>query len=224
MPRAETPYPANAEALARTDIPYDLLMKIQTGTLAFSYKGVPMLKNPFDLALYSRLLWDLKPRTIVEIGSNAGGSALWFADQSAIMGIPARVISVDITPVENVRHAAVTFLAGDGRDLGAVLPRGALAELPRPLLVVEDADHAYETTRAVLGHVAPVMAPGEMVVVEDGILTAMRVETHYNGGPVRAIAEFLAAHGGDWQVDRTYCDFFGHNVTWNVSGFLRRTN
>ena len=38
-----------------TDIPYELLMKIQQGTMAYRYHGIPMLKNPFDLALYPLL-------------------------------------------------------------------------------------------------------------------------------------------------------------------------
>ena len=36
----------------------------------------PMLKNPFDLALYLLLLRRLKPRTVIEIGSKSGGSGL----------------------------------------------------------------------------------------------------------------------------------------------------
>ena len=33
---------------ASTDLPYELLMKIQQGTMAYRYRGVPLLKNPFD--------------------------------------------------------------------------------------------------------------------------------------------------------------------------------
>ena len=42
----------------------------------YTYRGVPMLKNPFDLALYLLLLRRLKPRTVIEIGSKSGGSGL----------------------------------------------------------------------------------------------------------------------------------------------------
>jgi cephalosporin hydroxylase len=43
----------------------------------------------------------------------------------------------------------------------------------------------------------------------------------YEGGPLRALAEFLVAHP-EFEIDRSYCDFFGHNVTSNVNGYLRR--
>lgn len=209
-------------ALAETAIPYDLLMQIQLGTMAYTYKGIATLKNPFDLALYPKLIWEQKPRTILEIGSNAGGSAIWLADQCAMLGLDTHVYSVDIEPVTELQHPNVTFARADGRNLAPAWPRKWLEGLPRPLLIIEDADHHYITTKAVLDYLSPHVAEGEMIIVEDGILTAMKVEELYGGGPVRAIAEFLAQSGGRFEVDRAYCDFFGHNVTWNTGGFLRR--
>ena len=32
------------------------------------------------MAMYQMLLWELKPKTIIEIGSGTGGSAVWMAD------------------------------------------------------------------------------------------------------------------------------------------------
>jgi cephalosporin hydroxylase len=214
--------PAGYAALGATAIPYELLMQIQTGTMAFTYKGVPMLKSPFDLALYSKLLWEQKPRTVLEVGSNAGGSAVWLADQCRIMELDTHIHSVDIVPVTGIHYPRVTFFEGDGRKLELTWPREWLAAMPRPLLVIEDADHQYDTTAAVLAYLSPVVSPGEMIIVEDGILNAMRVEHLYNGGPLRALEEFLVREGAAWEVDRSYCDFFGPNVTWNTSGFLRR--
>lgn len=198
-----------------SDIPYDLLMKIQQGTLAYRYRGIPMLKNPFDLALYPLLLQQLQPRTLIEIGSHRGGSALWFADQRPGM----RVISIDLAPPADASHPSVTFLKGDARDLGAVLMPD---DLERPLLVVEDSDHHCSTTMAVLDYFDRWLRPGEYIVIEDGILSDMRVAEQYGGGPLRAIHEFLARRPGRYEIDRSLCDYFGRNVTWNVDGYLRR--
>lgn len=199
-----------------SDIPYELLMKIQQGTMAYSYRGVPMLKNPFDLALYPLLLERAQPRTLIEIGSHRGGSAMWFADQRPGM----RVISVDLQPPA-VEHPNVQFLQGDATRLGDVLEMQALE---RPLLVVEDSNHLAATTAAVLDFFDRWLRPGEFIVIEDGILTAMRAADSYGGGPLRAIHEFLARTGGRYEIDRTLCDWFGTNVTWNVDGYLRRVS
>lgn len=202
-----------------SEIPYELLMKIQQGTMGYRHRGLPMLKNPFDLALYPLLLEHAAPQTLIEIGSHRGGSALWFADQRPGM----RVISIDVDPPA-ARHDAVTFLRGDGRALHDVLPDSVMASIARPLLVVEDADHMAGTTGAVLEFFDRWLQPGEYIVIEDGILTAMRVAELYDGGPLRAIHDFLRRTNGRYEIDRSYCDYFGRNVTWNVDGYLRRVS
>ena len=45
------------------------------------YKGVPTLKCAEDLQIYHEILWQLRPRLVIETGTCFGGSALWFADQ-----------------------------------------------------------------------------------------------------------------------------------------------
>lgn len=203
-----------------TEIPYELLMKIQQGTMAYQYRGFPLLKNPFDLAIYPLLLARLQPRTLIEIGTHAGGSALWFADQMPGM----QVYSVDLQAPAGVAHPSVTFLEGDARDLGAVLPPSLMESIARPLLVVEDSSHFAGTTAAVLDFFDRWLRPAEYVVIEDGILTAMRVADSYDGGPLRAIHEFMARTTGRYEIDRALCDYFGTNVTWNVDGYLRRVS
>lgn len=203
-----------------SEIPYELLMKIQQGTMAYRHRGLPLLKNPFDLALYPMLLERAQPATLVEIGTYGGGSAVWFAEQRPGM----RVLSIDLEPPAGVEHPNVTFLRGDAHDLGAVLPDALMETIARPLLVVEDSSHQRRTTAAVLDFFDRWTRAGEYVVVEDGILTAMRVAKSYDGGPLQAIHEFLARTGGRWEIDRTFCDYFGRNVTWNVDGYLRRVS
>jgi cephalosporin hydroxylase len=207
--------------MRHTDIPYELLMKIQQGTMAYRYRGLPLLKNPFDLAIYLLLLERLRPRTLIEIGSFAGGSALWFADQASLLDLDLGVLSVDLVKPE-VLHPAVTFLQGDARDLGVVLTPLLLEALGRPLLVIEDSSHLAGNTRAVLEFFDPWLRPGDYMVVEDGILTDMRVAEQYDGGPLEAIHCFLEARPGRYEIDRSLCDTFGKNVTWNVDGYLRR--
>ena len=201
-----------------TDIPYDLLMKIQQGTMAYRYRGLPLLKNPFDLALYSLLLDRVKPRTLIEIGSYEGGSALWFGDRVPGM----RVLSIDLEPPVDVSQSLIRFFRGDARQLDKVLTTDVMRSLDRPLIVVEDSSHLASTTSAVLDFFDSWLQAGEYIVIEDGILTAMRVAEQYEGGPLDAVHEFLARTNGRYQIDRAFCDYFGTNVTWNVDGYLRR--
>jgi cephalosporin hydroxylase len=178
-----------------------------------TYRGIPMVKNVFDQSIYPLLLWKLKPRTIIEVGSYYGGSAVWMADLFQAWGLPNYIYSIDVRPVTTASHANVTFLTGSGRELGTVLSDEMLAKLPRPWMVIEDADHSYETTTAVLQFFHDRLEHEECIVVED-VLSAPPTAA--------ALRDWLSRHGTDYRVDRESCDFFGQNVTWCVNGFLRR--
>jgi len=197
------------------------LAQIQGGTLSYSYKGIRCAKSPFDLALYQLLLGRLRPRAIREFGTLAGGSALWFADQLRILGIEGHVHSMDIASPPPIADPDITFHTGDVLTIAKHMPASWVQSLPRPILVVEDAGHHYKMTLAVLNHLGPLLEAGEYIAVEDSVATAMGHAHLYDGGPLRAIHEFLAAHP-EFEIDRSYCDFFGRNNTWNVNGYLRR--
>lgn len=205
-----------------TALPYDLMMSIQNALHNFSYKGVPLQKNPFDFSLYPILIWNIKPQTIIEIGSKSGGSGLWFGDLMNNFGIEGHVYSIDIVKVTKVSHPNVTFLEGDGSNLGETLSPELVKSLPRPLLVIEDADHSFTTSKAVLDFFHPYLDQGEYIVVEDGIISDIVQDASYNSGPHKALKAFLSEHSGEYEIDGEYCDFFGYNLTWGTNGYLKK--
>lgn len=205
-----------------TALPYPLLMEIQRGTMATQYRGIETYKNPFDLALYTKLLGELRPCTVIEIGAHRGGSALWFADQLTTLGVDAHIHSLDVISVDGVIDPRITFHVGSALELGATFSDAMLAALPRPWLVIEDADHRCATTHAVMRFFDPWLETGDWMVVEDGILTAMRVADDYGGGPHAALTRFVGEQPDRYRIRRDYCDFYGHNVTWNVDGWIER--
>jgi cephalosporin hydroxylase len=200
---------------------HPLLDSIQRGTLAYTYKGIPTLKNPFDWALYPMLLWEARPRTIMEIGSNRGGSALWLADLMRSFGLPAHIHSIDLNPVGDVKDPAITFHRGDANHLERCLAPGFMRSLARPLLVIEDSSHFKETSLAVLRFFHVWLSPGEYIIIEDGIITELGLAADYNGGPRAALETFLVEYT-EYEIDARYCDWFGKNVTYAVNGILRR--
>jgi len=207
-------------------LPQSSLMAIQHGTMHYTYKGIPTHKNPFDLALYQLLLWEQKPRTLIEIGSKWGGSALWFADVLRSFDIAYQIHSIDVQPPRDQSIPYVTFYQGNGRNLSEILPAELMRALPRPLMVIEDADHHPATTLGVLNFFDCWLQASEYIVVEDGIVDDLFSPddmARLEGGPRIAIAQFLRERGDRYEIDTRFCDYFGVNVTWNVNGYLRRT-
>ena len=99
---------------------------VSEGKYWTTWKGVGQMKDALDLVIYMQLLWDLKPRTVFEIGSYAGGSALWMSDMLTSYGCDAHVYSVDIS-LKNVPPAvrdckAITFIEGDVFKIDQIFP------------------------------------------------------------------------------------------------------
>ncbi|MEZ5785858.1 MAG: CmcI family methyltransferase [Xanthobacteraceae bacterium] len=204
------------------DLPLRAVESIQVGALQYNYRGIPMLKSPFEVALYQLLIWNVKPRTIIEIGSFRGASALWFADMMRNCDINGTVVSIDIEPPPPPEpRGNVHFLEGDANALDATLGADMLAGLQRPLIVIEDSTHTSETTGAVLEFFAPVLRSGEYIVIEDGVVSDLGKAHHFNDGPGLAISRFLRDHP-EFEIDSAFCDFYGHNFTGNPNGYLRR--
>jgi cephalosporin hydroxylase len=207
-------------------LPKRVLEEIQSGTLKYTYKNVLMHKNPFDLAIYQLLLWEQKPKTLFEIGSLRGGSALWFADTLRNFGIDCHIISIDLQPPSSLDIPGVRFVKGDAQNLSGTLTDDWMNGLSRPFFVVEDADHRAATTLAVLRFFDRWLRLGEYVIVEDGIVDDLydrKQLAQLQGGPRRGVADFLRDRGDAYEIDTRLCDFYGTNVTWNVNGFLKRT-
>jgi cephalosporin hydroxylase len=205
--------------------PVELLRAVQRGTMQHTHwKGVGLYKNPFDLSLYQQLIWQLQPKTIFEVGTRAGGSALWFRDQCQAMGLYSRVVSIDPMPEKRQYDYSpdIEFVESDVRDLAGSSFASWAASFEHPWLVSEDSDHMYDVVSASIHLFAPLMYKGDYLVVEDGVMETFGNSSKYNGGPPQAIRDFLDARD-NFQIDTTYCDRYGYNVTWAPNGWLRKT-
>ena len=182
-----------------------------------------LCKNPFDLALYLRLLQQLAPRTIIEIGASEGGSALWFVDQCRALQLETEVLSIDLIP-PSVEAKGLTFFHGDSSRPGESFPTERIANAPHPWLVIEDSAHTYQSVRAVLRYFDAFLKSGDYIVIEDGVVADLQGQAYrkYEDGPNRAVAEFLMHAAGRYRIDSATCDFYGSNLTYCPNGWLVR--
>jgi cephalosporin hydroxylase/glycosyltransferase involved in cell wall biosynthesis len=196
---------------------------IQRGVSSTQYLGVSMPKSPFDLGIYMQLIGRLRPRTIIQVGSKQGGSAIWFADQQSNHQIAGRVISIDKHRPPEINDRRIEFWQGDVTELGRTLSRELLGKLEHPLLVVESSTR-YDDVLSVLKFFHRVMSSGDYFVVEGGVLSQLYGAEYGvdQDGPNRAITYFLRQYQRYYAIDAELCDFYGHNITWNPNGWLRR--
>ena len=185
-----------------------------------SYRGIKAIRSPFDYVLYQMILFDQKPDLVIEIGTNHGGGALYLADLMDLIG-HGEIHTIDIEDRchEMVKqHSRITTFLGGWQDYDT-----SLAEKYSNVLIIEDGAHTYEDTLAILKKFAYLVKKGSYFIVEDGIVNELGISKEYNGGPLRAINEFMSSNN-HFEIDRKWCDFFGKNATFNVDGYLKRIN
>jgi cephalosporin hydroxylase len=180
-----------------TEFGADVLLTCQGAPSLMRWRGLPLMKNVFDFAIYPMLLAELKPRTVFEVGSGLGASAAWFADSLSACGVDGRVHSVDLVKVE-AEHPRVSYTQGDCSDPAHLFDPGLMHSEPHPWLIVEDAHH---NVAAVLEQFHRFLVPGDYLVVEDSEIKR------------EAIRTFLARCPGEYLVDTQFTDFFGRNAT-----------
>ncbi|TGT35781.1 CmcI family methyltransferase [Mesorhizobium sp. M8A.F.Ca.ET.165.01.1.1] len=183
------------------------------GALAQTYKGLINLKTPFDLYLYTRLIWELQPKTILELGSLQGGSGLWFADQmSALCENQGEVHSFDINTEcihENARSPMVTFHQIDLSNT-ANFDEDLLARLPHPWIVVDD---AHVQVFSIFSYLERFLVSGDYYIIEDNPLSADK--------EIIEGLQFIEKMG--FLIDTYYTDAFGTNFTCAPNAWLRKS-
>jgi cephalosporin hydroxylase len=165
------------------------------------------------------IISSIKPDLIIEIGTNIGGGALYIADLLELIG-HGILHTIDIQKQSDeilAKHPRIKLFTEGWEKYDVALAKGF-----KKVLVIEDASHMYEHTLGALHKFSPLVSVGSYFIVEDGIVSDFPGrDKGFHGGPLRAIREFFETNK-DFTVDRTYCDMFGKNATWNVNGYLKR--
>jgi cephalosporin hydroxylase len=178
------------------------------GKAGMSWRGVPLRKNPWDMTLYPMLMWELQPRTIIELGAAEGGSVLWIADIADAFHLNARIISVDNNLAGlHARDPRVEYVEFDMFDIDFDPFPVAVEELPHPWLLIED---THKNIVPVLEYFDPHIIRGDYLIVEDTLAPPTHDE----------LDQFMKKHGSRYRVDTHYVDNFGYNNTWNWNSFL----
>jgi cephalosporin hydroxylase len=201
------------------EVKFDL-KSIEVGHHNIKYRGVKTLKCPFDYVTYQMIINQIKPDLIIEIGTHYGGNAFYLADILSLINDNGELHTIDIDEYDGVeildKHPRIKRFLGGFENYDLSNTKGS-----SKILVIDDGSHVYEDVLKSLIRFKDVVSVDSYFIVEDGILNELGYSDRYNGGPLRAINEFLE-NNDQYVIDRTWCDFFGRNATFNPNGFLKR--
>lgn len=171
-------------------------------TSPITWKGTPLFKTAYDLAILQMLLWELQPRTIVEIGSGLGTSATYLHDMCTIFGLDTHIITGDITPIENLPKD-IEFHTIDCNNIDTV--HKILDHIQHPCLFIEDAHvNVYGVLKAFMSK----CELGDYILVEDSTNKQEDIEK-------------ITSMYNNLKIDRYFLDFFGKDALSVSNGILK---
>ena len=201
---------------------YEMFFDINTiseGHHKVTYRGIKTIKCPFDYVIYQMLIFDIKPDLIIEIGTNHGGAALYMANMLDIIG-EGEIHTIDIKEYEIndlvKDHPKIKRFLGGFENYDLNLTKGF-----KKVMVIDDGSHTYDDVMLSLNLFKDVVSAESYFIVEDGVLDKIGLGPQYNGGPNKAIFEFLNDNP-NYTIDKNLCDFFGINATFNTNGYLKK--
>jgi cephalosporin hydroxylase len=182
------------------------------------WMGVQTLKCPLDLWIYQEILFELRPRFIIECGTAAGGSALFLASMCDLLD-EGQIITVDIQADPNrPEHSRITYLQGSSTAENIV---GEIKEIvgdDSPVMVILDSDHSREHVLQELRLYSEIVTEGSYLIVEDTNINGHPVLELRGAGPMEAVETFLA-ETNEFAFDREREKFF---LTFNPKGYLKK--
>lgn len=181
--------------------------------------GVPIAKSPFDLWTYQEIIFETKPTLLIECGSCAGGSALYFASIFDLMK-HGRVISIDVEqkihPIARA-HDRIVFLKGSTVDSALFNVVKTYAKIGDKIMVSLDSCHESSHVLQEMKLYGDLVSVGNYMVVEDGNIHNPIVINH-GPGPAKAIREYLETTDR-FVIDKNRERFL---MTFNPNGYLKK--
>lgn len=180
--------------------------------------GVQTLKCPLDLWIYQEILFQLRPRFIVECGTAAGGSALFLASVCDLLG-SGEVITIDLQELESrPAHPRIKYLVGSSISTKTVGKVKEAIKGEGPVMVILDSDHRAEHVLKELHIYSEIVTAGSYLIVEDTNVNGHPVFQAHGPGPMEAVEKFLR-RTREFTVCRELEKFF---ITFNPKGYLKK--
>jgi len=175
------------------------------------YKSLQLYKTHYDFSIYPMILQDIKPKTIIELGSGNGSSAIWMNDLCKSFQLDAKIYSLEIHDIKiDLKKKKmykslidINFIQGDAYKINTYFPQNLLEKLEHPWLIIEECHH---NTYNIMKYFHNFLENGDYVIIEDPDETDF--QTDLQG---LSLIKFMQTYHEQYVVDTKYCDFFGKN-------------
>jgi cephalosporin hydroxylase len=203
----------------------------------FSWFGYPILQLPEDLLRLQEVIYQLRPKVIIETGVYRGGSLMFHATLLEAMG-EGRVIGIDREIKPELRRSIaahplgprISLIEGDSAEPSVVAEVAERISADGPVLVILDSGHSKDHVARELVAYSPFVTVGSYIVATDGIMRDLSDvpgghPTWESDNPHSAALEFAANHPEFRQEQPPWLFHDGpitQNVTYWPGAWLKR--
>jgi cephalosporin hydroxylase len=225
-----------AENTSLRDAAYQVLVKADRYNWIHqtNWFGEPILQLPQDMFALQEIIFQTRPKFIVEVGVAWGGSLLFYSTLMEVLG-GERIIGIDIYVPDDLRERIasygrlserITWINGSSVEDSTLAQLRSIVGDSQEVLVVLDSFHTHEHVLKELRLYAPLVGPGYYLACFDTYvddipeIVANRPRPWGAGNnPKTAVRQFLAENK-DFEVDQQLENKL--LLTLCPSGFLRR--
>ncbi|HMK10888.1 MAG TPA: CmcI family methyltransferase [Acidimicrobiales bacterium] len=173
----------------------------------WSWLGLPIIQMPPDIVAVQEIIWESRPDLIIETGVARGGSLLLSATVLRVLG-EGHVIGIDIDIRPHNRNAIethplgslITLIEGSSIDAAVIGEVATEARRAKRVMVILDSNHTHDHVLRELEIYAPMVTPGQHLVVADTVVEQLAPQVHRprpwgpSNNPATALAEWRPAH------------------------------
>lgn len=166
---------------------------------ATSYRGVKVWEPPTDLWVWQELIYEHRPKLIIECGTGPGGTALWFGDLMKKAVPDGKVVTIDVEDKQIfpfvkelwAETGNIEFLHGSSTSEEVFARVKELADaVDGDVLVLLDSWHYGPHVLKELEMYSKIVADNHYIIVSDTMIP----------GPRGAVTAFLQNHN-EWSQD-----------------------
>lgn len=184
------------------------------------WMGHPAQKCPFDLWVYQEIIFETQPDVIIECGTAAGASALFYSHMCDLVH-RGRVITIDLDSFKyRPYHNRLSYIVGNTLSEQTFLELGELINPAERVMVILDDDHSKEHVLKELKLYGELVTPDCYLIVEDTNVNGHPVYVEHGPGPYEAVQEFLQGNN-EFVIDKSREKFF---LTFNPNGYLKKVS
>ena len=192
------------------------------------FLGILSVQYPTDNWVMQEIIAEVKPDFVIETGTAAGGTALFYATIIEKLNETGKVITVDIAAhdpeVAKFRTWNERVLSLRGSSVSAeIFERIKQLVQGKRVLVTLDSDHSKEHVLKEMALYSQLVSINSYMVVQDTQLNGHPISNAEHAGmegPWEAVQEFLK-NNRNFEIDRTREK---HLITAHPSGYLKRAS